>query len=64
MSKKEKLELYEKKECTDWLKELSMDCLQVEGETGVYSVGLSEEHGAGEGKNEKEIYMKSFQAQK
>ena len=41
-----------------------MDCLQVEGETGVYSVGLSEEHGAGEGKNEKEIYMKSFQAQK
>lgn len=63
-SVKEKLELYEKKECTDWLKELSTDCVQVEGETGVYSVGLGKEHGEGEGKDKKEIYIKRFQSQR
>lgn len=64
MSKKEKLKLYEKKEGTDRLKELSTDCMQVEGETGVYSVRLGKEHGAGEGKDKKEIYRKSFQSQR
>lgn len=60
MSKKEKLEFYEKKGCTNRLKELSTDCMQDEGETGVCSVGLGKEHGAGEGKDKKEIYIKSF----
>ena len=58
MSKKEKLELYEKKGCTNRLKELSTDCMQDEGETGVCSGLLGKEHWSGEVKDKKEIYRK------
>lgn len=44
-----------KKQCTDSVKELGTDWIQVEGESRVYSDGLERENGAREGKDKKDL---------